>query len=762
MARKVISKECEESINRVLAAVDSMPEEFESLRPELVRSLLNDGGTKNFNTLSVIASAYNNSLLGSTGMLMANIASAMAQGILYVPNSMIRNGVVNTYAAFAALAGRDSQMFANMGRYFASAMKTGIASDIGQDIQYVARTQGISEPELRKRAKEAYVRSWAATDDSITEADIDVFVNSINLSDEEVVRFITDIEYMANQKVPESLRWLTIPQRAAVAIDESSKVFFRMLKISELARKQALKDAAAKGVSVDELHNQYFNEVMDVHNAKYQGELELAETQTKAAKFRAVRAANQALEKKNNAFFQDLFSDEDIPYEDIREFALNMTFQRRLGDKPGTFNIPGMINMINREKAKIGPEYSLGNNLKALALNLQFPFAKTPYNIVMEGVSYTPLALIPFMRPKVLKKKIKEGKVELAKEDMDDYLVRVALGTPVLFGIGTLFAESNAEGLPFIVGSPIDAQERRRWQQAGIPERSILVGDVYVPFERIEPVGTVLSLYVDLWEAVMKERDTDDPDYSAINTAIDETATALLNATLNKTILEGMVKFLDYFKYDKGKGLQDYGADLVKGFIPTGVSDLARIIDDEERIAREPYERIMQRIPGVREMLPVDTMQLEGVDQGQNAFEIITKMNFVPTNQTEVQKYIYRTEANIPVINKEFLGVTLNSAELSLLRELSRPYQDGILGGLVAGERFKSARASLQKRMLEYHSSRAVNPSTNKALMREFIQEGTKRFGPNWVKTLQARKFNETLQRKGLQDYQDYMSVELD
>jgi hypothetical protein len=46
--------------------------------------------------------------------------------------------------------------------------------------------------------------------------------------------------------------------------------------------------------------------------------------------------------------------------------------------------------------------------------------------------------------------------------------------------------------------------------------------------------------------------------------------------------------------------------------------------------------------------------------------------------------------------------------------------------------------------------------------MREFIQEGTKRFGPNWVKTLQARKFNETLQRKGLQDYQDYMSVELD
>ena len=47
---------------------------------------------------------------------------------------------------------------------------------------------------------------------------------------------------------------------------------------------------------------------MDVHNSRYQGENKLAEEQTKAAKFRAVRQANLALEKKSNKMFEDLFS----------------------------------------------------------------------------------------------------------------------------------------------------------------------------------------------------------------------------------------------------------------------------------------------------------------------------------------------------------------------------------------------------------------------------------------------------------------------
>ena len=101
----------------------------------------------------------------------------------------------------------------------------------------------------------------------------------------------------------------------------------------------------------------------------------------------------------------------------------------------------------------MGAEYNLGDNLKAFALNTVFPFAKTPYNIVVESMSYTPLAFIPIMRPKVLKKKLIGGKTKYQVQDMDDWFVRAAIGTTVMAPIGMLYATSNKDGLPFITGN---------------------------------------------------------------------------------------------------------------------------------------------------------------------------------------------------------------------------------------------------------------------------------------------------------------------
>lgn len=765
VARKVISKECEESINKLLAAVDSMPEEFDSIRPEIIRQLLNDGGSKNFNLGTIIASAHNNALLLSTGMFMANIASAMSQGLLYVPRSMIRNGAVNTYAAYSAVLGKDAQLTTNMLRYFKSAMKTGIASDVETDIRIVAKRAGLTEEKLKEKAKEAYVKSWAATDDSITEADIKAFVDSINLTDQEALRFFSDIEYMANQRVPDKLKWITLPQRGAVAIDEAAKVFFRTLKISEMARKQALQQSKKTGRPVNELHAEYFADVMNAHNARYQGEMDLAKEIETTSNFKAVRGATAALEKKSNEFFKPLFSSEDIPYEDIREFALNLTFQRRLPTQTLS-PVTGAVNLLGRAKGRMGKEYTLGENVAGAIASVAFPFTKTPYNIVMDGMSYTPLALIPFFRPKVLKKKMREGKVVTEAGYEEDWLTKVAVGSAFMMSIGTLFATQNEDGLPFITGTPKDLEERRRWQQAGIPERSVLVDDVYVPFDRIEPIGTFLGLYVDLAEAVFRERDFEDPEETPLVDTADELIGALLNASLNKTVLESGIRFLDNFRYSNKslvEGAIASGVDIGKGFIPTGVSDLARILDEEERIAKTGYEKIIQRVPGLRETLPEDTPQFEGVDMNQNLFEIITKMNFVPTNQSQVQKEIYRKEANIPVIDSEFVGVKLDGRELSLLRELAAPYQNATLSALVESGEYKLAGnqfgASRQKVLIEDYASRAVHPGRNEQLLDKFIQEGTKRFGANWMRSMQARKFNEKIRQKGLQDAQEFMDT---
>lgn len=758
MARKVISKECEEAVNRLLAARDSMPEEFEVLRPDIVRNILNDGGTRSFSTASIAATGYTNSLLFSPGMLLANVFSTVAQFGLKM------GGMSGRMAAITALTGPNAELGRNMGRYFLSALRTGIASDISQDIQYVARQRGVSTKDLKEQAKRAYIESWAATDPNITQKDIDAFVDSINLSDEEVVRFVSDVEFMIGLKgVPESLRWMTVPQRAAVAIDEASKVLFRTLKISDLARKQAIKDAEKTGQSVNELHIKYFNEVMDVHNSNYNREFALAKSQEADSGFRGVRSAVTNLEKKSNEMFQDLFAAEDIPFEEIREFALSSTFQRRL---PSGL-IPDAITAINRAKTKTGRDFTLAENLKGLAATYLFPFAKTPYNIAVEGYTYTPIALLPFLRPKMMKKKrvIEGGEVtgyKIVEQEMpmNELLTRSAIGVPILLGITQLYSTANKDGLPFITGTPLNSEERRRWKQAGIPERSILINGVYVPYGRVEPIGTLLTYIADMHELLYRDRDFDDPEATPYQDMIEEAAIALYNSFLSKPILEGAVNFLDYFGENAKRDLARLPADFAKGYIPTGVSDLARIIDGEERIAEDGWSSIKQRIPFVRESLPLDTRQFEGVESlSSNAFEIITKMNFVTTNGTEVTKEIYRTDANIPTIDSKWLGIKLNGAELSLLRQLSAKYVNPYLGGVVYSDTYLMAEGSRRKRMLEYHASKAMNPGSNSALLKEFIQEGTKKFGGSWIKSLEARKFNQILRDKGLQDYYDYMEV---
>ena len=73
--------------------------------------------------------------------------------------------------------------------------------------------RGITKEQLIEEAKK-YIGSWAATDSNFKDIDAEEFTKSINLTDEEVVRIFTDVEYMSNQKVPEKLQWITFTTKS--------------------------------------------------------------------------------------------------------------------------------------------------------------------------------------------------------------------------------------------------------------------------------------------------------------------------------------------------------------------------------------------------------------------------------------------------------------------------------------------------------------------------------------------------------------------
>lgn len=786
---KVISKQCADSVNRLIAASDSlMSEEYEAIRPQIIRSLLNDGGSKNFNTYLGLATWWTNSLLASGKMLFANVLSGVNMLAFFTLNDIATGAgrkvygtnearklkaISDTLMTYAVLAGDDGKVLTNMARYFASGIKTGRPADIGTDIEYLASRQGVTKKELKRRAREEYIKAWSASDPNgnLSKEQIDAFVDSIELSDEEVVKFFTDYEYAQNiLATPKNLRWMTVPQRSAVAIDESTKSFYRVYQTSKLARDKAIKDGKGDADKINQLHRAYFKELMDVHESTYQSEWLLAKMQGTDASFRGVRAAVKALEEKSNEIFQDVFPAEDIPYESIREFALNNTFQRKLPTGKNTGYVPKILGSISRTKQQLGSDYTTAQNMGALAATIAFPFAITPYNIKMEALSYIPIvAHIPYFRPKVVKKKrvldsqgrpTEKTYTKLEGEDYEDWQTRIAVGTSILGSIGTLYFMSDDKNRPILTGKAYDAEERRQWEAAGIPEQSILVGDTYVPYSRIEPIGTILTMFADLTEAYIRfqKADKSDPENTALKDAIDEGVFSIFNALLNSPILDSTIKFLDYFQYGVSKGLENTLAVVGKGFIPTGLSDLARMLDDEERIALDIPEKIQQRVPILREKLPVDKARMSVYDS-PNVMETLLGLDFVPVNNTDVAKYIYRTDAKIPSVKPLLRGVKLNSTEYSVYKNIHNEIQNNALNITVNRDSFVMADLPVQRLMLQEAATVPL-----KFREAEFLKGMQKELGPMayqaWVKNWTARVRNQQVRRKGLGEIVGFEEVE--
>lgn len=727
---KVISKECIEMANKLVKAAEDIDSpRFDNVRPEIMRLLLNNGGEKTFDvTTSIIkqniqgaAIAYASSLLTSTGMLLSNVLSVGNILAFQIPTEILSGitrkpygtkelrglrAISDVASTFAFLASDDAKTITNLIRYFSAGLKSGGPADIGGSLDYLAARNNVKKADLVDAAKRNYARLALgpdATDQEITE-----LAKAINLTEDEVVKFATDYEYAVGTS-NKLLRGIAIGQRSALAIDEAAKSLFRTLSIAKQARHQAIVDSKGDPRKVAPLQAQYFKEVMDAHEAAYNKEYDLYSAIEKSANFKGVRAAVRAMEKKSNTVFEDIFPDEEIPFETIREYALNSTFQRRLPTTGlGLSFGPRTANLLSRTKSKLGPEYTTTENLSAFFATTIAPFAVTPYNIKMEALSYTPLTIaIPALRAKVVKRRMVDGELKLdtAGEYYDDWKERAALGTMFFASVASLYAMNDDEGRPIMTGTAKNAEEREVMRKAGIPEQSILIGGTYVPYGRIEPMGSQLTLYVDTLEMVeqLANLNIEDPRYDEkfeqLKFGIDETIGVLMGSVFNTPLMESTSNLIDLVRTTPTKALQTYVEQTAKGFIPTGVSDLARILDEDERFASTIRERMQQRVPLLREELPA--REVSGERQPPTALELLTKLDFVPVNNSDVARQLWRLKPDIPRVKPKFSGVSLNTKEYAVYKNAYDKLIDSYLSVIVATKTFNEATPLEQKELIE-------------------------------------------------------------
>ena len=205
------------------------------------------------------------------------------------------------------------------------------------------------------------------------------------------------------------------------------------------------------------------------------------------------------------------------------------------------------------------------------------PFVKTPERLLMRGLERTP----PGAAGKLIRDLVRGGTQKQIAHDIG-LLYQSALLT---MGVGWLWSNAKVTG-----DAPDDEAERAAFYESGKKPNSILIGKHWVPFARMEPAGTALSLMVNF---------TQDVANSDKEMPIDKIADGIggITQTLaNKTYFSGVLGFMR-----AAAEPQIYGGKLISKFVASGMPGLfkfaADIIDPVYRQPEGLVGEVAKRTP---------------------------------------------------------------------------------------------------------------------------------------------------------------------
>lgn len=224
------------------------------------------------------------------------------------------------------------------------------------------------------------------------------------------------------------------------------------------------------------------------------------------------------------------------------------------------------------------------------ALQLLFPFVKTPYNILAEGMKRTPAGAIWAAK--------KYAKGEIDRPEFVTNMVKSALGSLVM----AVVADAALDGT--ITGSgPTDPKQQELLKRTGWQPYSIKVGDQYLSYSRGAPFSTIMGLAADLTEA-WKRKDMDTA--SEITEKLVGTASDNILDQSFVAGLDSLLKILTGHGGDRAAALRQLQASLVPnviGVVP--VAHAARALDpvyrETEALTMSPF---LAQIPGASTTLP--------------------------------------------------------------------------------------------------------------------------------------------------------------
>jgi len=480
-----------------------------------------------------------------------------------------------------------------------------------------------------------------------------------------------------------------IPTKLTVGIDEYGKARFRRQKLAQMASVRAREQAKGDAKKYKELYEGY-RAVLGVTNEaeqrivnrvakQLQRELDEGSIDAKDAGKRKqdLTEAAKGWEQRQKLYGKVFGQNENdwTPYNLVREFTLDNTFQSRL------YGIPAQIQQI-----KNTPTDSIAGDIGRLTLGTMVPFIKTPWNILKEGVTYVP-GLPWITRPKYAVDGIP------TKMSADELLPRQILGSAMFGTMMMMFDAGRATGAP---QSPEEAQA---WKDQGVVPFAIKIGDIWIPYQRIEPIATAFGLAADLQRAI-REYEKNPRQDKETGELFTDLLMGLKYHIMSKSFMEGFASVLE-FATDPARVDEQVATQLLRPLTPAILNEAARLMDPVERQATTPLEKTMQRVPGLRETLPPD-YGLFGDARTTNQIQAITGFGIISdSDRSPLQLELDRLDFTKGRVGKSIQNVGLDNDQIAEYRKRVAQKVTPVLEKFISSPSYENLTDSRRKVLLE-------------------------------------------------------------
>jgi hypothetical protein len=294
-----------------------------------------------------------------------------------------------------------------------------------------------------------------------------------------------------------------------------------------------------------------------------------------------------------------------------------------------------------------------GNPIGDIIIKTIAPFVKTPADIFKAGVERTPFA---FLSKRILDD-IKAGG---ARRDLA--LGRISFGS-MLMGVTAIAA---ANGL--ITGAgPSDPKLQANLRRQGWQPFSFHIGNNYVQFNRMEPVGTVMGYAAAFTELASLAGEELAPEIEDLASAI---VKSISKNVTSKTFMQGISSSIEAMNDPDRYGskyIQNYAASMV----PNVSSAVERAMDPEQSAVYGMMDAIKAKIPFLSRDLPprrdlwgdVVTTQIGKGDRSwlEVAYSLVSPIYISKGKDSPIDKELTRMKfgVSMPTRRQTIIGTPL-------------------------------------------------------------------------------------------------------